>query len=75
MSKFWIFLSSVWQEAKKVSWPSRKNLMKSTGVVLIIVAFVAVYLFAVDFGLLNAFSKLVYPIFLGGLAGSSTPSQ
>lgn len=75
MSRFWIFLSSVWQEAKKVSWPSRKNLLKSTGIVLIIIAFVAVYLFVVDFGLMNAFAKIVYPIFLGGVSNTSVPGQ
>lgn len=72
MSKFWIFLTSVWQEAKKINWPTRKELLNSTIIVLIIIAFVAVYLFAVDFGLLQFFTLLVYPVFLGS-QGSGTP--
>ncbi|MDY6896112.1 MAG: preprotein translocase subunit SecE, partial [Thermotogota bacterium] len=63
MSKFWIFLTSVWQEAKKINWPTRKELLNSTLVVLIVIAIFAVYLFAVDFGLLQLFSWLVYPVF------------
>jgi preprotein translocase subunit SecE len=66
MSKIWIFLSSVWQEAKRITWPSKKQLLNSTSVVLVILVFVAVYLLVVDFGLLAFFSKLVYPVFLGG---------
>jgi len=66
MSKFWIFLTSVWQEAKKINWPTRKELLNSTIVVLIVIAIFAVYLFALDFGLLQLFSWLVYPVFLRG---------
>lgn len=66
MSKFWIFLSSVWQEVKRISWPSKKQLMSSTAVVMVILLFVAVYLFVVDFGLLSFFSSLIYPLFEGG---------
>ncbi|PNR95943.1 preprotein translocase subunit SecE [Petrotoga sp. 9PWA.NaAc.5.4] len=72
MSKFWIFLTSVWQEAKKINWPTRKELLNSTIIVLIIIAFVAVYLFAVDFGLLQFFTLLVYPVFLRN-QGSGIP--
>jgi preprotein translocase subunit SecE len=72
MSKFWVFLTSVWQEAKKVNWPTRKELLNSTLVVLIVIAIFAVYLFAIDFGLLQFFSLLVYPVFL---RGAGTPSQ
>ncbi len=28
MSKFWIFLTSVWQEAKKIKWPTKKRITK-----------------------------------------------
>ncbi|HBT51255.1 MAG TPA: preprotein translocase subunit SecE [Petrotoga sp.] len=72
MSKFWIFLTSVWQEAKKINWPTRKELLNSTLVVLIVIAIFAVYLFAIDFGLLQLFSWLVYPVFL---RGSGIPSR
>ena len=63
MSKFWIFLSTVWQEAKKVTWPNKKELTTATIVVIIILAFVSVYLFLVDYGLINFFTKIVYPAF------------
>jgi len=53
MSKFWIFLTSVWQEAKKIKWPTKKELLNSTLVVLVILVVVAAYLFVVDFGLVQ----------------------
>ncbi|HOT31736.1 MAG TPA: preprotein translocase subunit SecE [Petrotogaceae bacterium] len=66
MSKFWVFLSQVWQEAKKVTWPSKKELLNSTVIVLAILLFFAVYLFAVDLGLMTFFKNLIYPITFGG---------
>lgn len=65
MSKFWVFLSSVWQEAKKVNWPSKRALLSSTGVVMIILVFVALYLTAMDIGLLKFFEKVIYPVVFG----------
>jgi len=65
MSKFWIFLTSVWQEAKKIKWPTKKELLNSTLVVVVILVVVSVYLFLVDFGLVQFFTHLVYPFFLG----------
>ncbi|KLO22352.1 MULTISPECIES: preprotein translocase subunit SecE [unclassified Marinitoga] len=62
MSKFWLFLSSVMQEAKKVKWPNRKEAVNSTLIVLAILIFVSLYLFIADYGLLNLFSKVVYPL-------------
>ena len=70
VSKFWVFLSSVMQEAKKVNWPSKKELLNSTAVVLVIIIFVALYLMLVDFGMLNFFQKLVYPLLLGGASAN-----
>jgi preprotein translocase subunit SecE len=43
------FLREVRTEMKKVTWPSRKETLASTGVVLIIVFFISVYLGLVDF--------------------------
>jgi len=43
------FLREVKTELKKVTWPSRKQAATTTGVVLVLVAVVAVYLGIVDF--------------------------
>ncbi len=42
------FLREVKTELKKVTWPSRRQTMQSTGVVLILVIIVAVFLGMVD---------------------------
>jgi len=42
------FLSQAKAELKKVVWPTRKQTLASTGVVMIIVAFAALYLGIVD---------------------------
>jgi preprotein translocase subunit SecE len=42
-------------EMKKVSWPSRKEVVASTGVVLLVVLFISLYLGMADF----VFSKLL----------------
>ncbi|GAB6188536.1 hypothetical protein JCM30566_02750 [Marinitoga arctica] len=74
MSKFWLFLSSVMQEGKKVKWPNRKEATNSTLIVLAILIFVSLYLFIADYGLLNLFSKVIYPIIgiKSGLGNSAT---
>ena len=43
------FLAEVGVELKKVYWPPRKETATFTGVVVVIVAFVAVYLGLVDY--------------------------
>jgi preprotein translocase subunit SecE len=45
------FVGEAWQELKKVTWPNRKETLGTTGVVLILVVFVSIYLGLVDFGL------------------------
>ncbi len=47
------FLREVKVELKKVTWPSRKQTMGSTLVVIILVIICALYLGLVDFGLSN----------------------
>jgi preprotein translocase subunit SecE len=42
------FLSEVIAELKKVSWPTRTQLLQSTAVVLVVVAIVSAYLAALD---------------------------
>jgi preprotein translocase subunit SecE len=45
------FVSEAWLELKKVTWPNRKETLGTTGVVLILVVIIAVYLGLVDFTL------------------------
>jgi preprotein translocase subunit SecE len=45
------FLAEAVQELKKVTWPNRKETLGATGVVLILVIIIAVFLGLVDFGL------------------------
>jgi len=53
------FLQEVIAELKKVSWPTRTQLLQSTAVVLAVVAIVAVYLAALD----AVFERLIDAIF------------
>ena len=46
-------------ELKKISWPTFKETMKKTGVVIAVVLFFAVVLIAFDFGLSELFKLLV----------------
>jgi preprotein translocase subunit SecE len=52
------FLVDVRSEFKKVTWPTREQTIKHTGVVLVIVAITGVFLGIVDYGL-NILVKLV----------------
>lgn len=45
------FLKNVISEMKKVSWPTKKELVKYTITVITTVAFVAVFFMIVDFGI------------------------
>ena len=42
------FLQSAWVESKKVTWPSREELIESTRVVIVASLFLMIYLFVVD---------------------------
>ena len=53
------FLSEVIAELRKVSWPTRTQLLQSTAVVLVVVAIVAAYLAVLD----AIFSRLIDAIF------------
>jgi preprotein translocase subunit SecE len=50
-ARFVQFLKEVKIELKKVTWPSRKEAIGSTAVVIILVILVAIFLGFVDFGL------------------------
>jgi len=53
------FLSEVRTELKKVTWPSRDQTIKQTGVVLVIVAITGVFLGLVDFGFSELYQLLI----------------
>ena len=42
------FVQEAWAETKKVIWPTQKEVRSATVVVLVLVAFVALFLFSVD---------------------------
>ena len=47
------------EEAKKVTWPSRKETLQTTGVVFLFVFIMAVFMWIVDWGLLWGTTKLI----------------
>jgi preprotein translocase subunit SecE len=59
LNKIREFFHDVLVEFKKVSWPSRREVMGSTTVVIIVVLVLAVFLFVVD----QALSAVVYQLF------------
>ena len=44
---------------KKVKWPTRKELLASTAVVIVLTVIVALYLGIVDFGLIKIIRNIV----------------
>ncbi len=48
MQKFIQYLTQVRQEAAKVTWPTRKETMISTGMVFVMVILAAIFFFVVD---------------------------
>ena len=53
------FLRDARTELKKVKWPTKKELLASTMMVIILVLVVALYLGLVDFGLINIINRIV----------------
>ncbi len=53
------FLSEVRAEFKKVTWPSKQEYVGGTVGVLVVVAFFAVALGLIDFGLAHAVKQLI----------------
>jgi preprotein translocase subunit SecE len=51
MNKIKIFLSDARIELRKVTWPTRKQTIASTSVVILVVFIVSAFLGIVDFGL------------------------
>ncbi|RPJ55157.1 MAG: preprotein translocase subunit SecE [Dehalococcoidia bacterium] len=53
------YFREVYMEAKRVTWPSKKDAMKGTYIVLITVAIAAVFLGIVDVGLAKIIQALL----------------
>ena len=53
------FLREAKMELKKVKWPTRKELLASTAVVIVLTLLVAFYLGLVDFGLIKIIRNVV----------------
>lgn len=53
------FLREVKTELKKVTWPSRKDTLSGTVVVLVAVIIIAIFLGIVDFGLSSLVKQLL----------------
>ena len=46
--EFFAFAQEAWAEAERVSWPTRKETMQTTGIVFAFVVVMALFLFGVD---------------------------
>jgi len=57
--KIRIFVTEVWVELKKVSWPTRKELVDSTWIVLLSSIALAIFIGGIDFALSKFLSLLI----------------
>lgn len=48
MKKVWVFLQEVRNELKKISWPSRKEVIGATTVVIVTTLFMGLFLGVID---------------------------
>lgn len=53
------FLKDSRTELKKVKWPTRKELLASTAMVIFLTIVIALFLGLIDFGLMNIIEKIV----------------
>jgi preprotein translocase subunit SecE len=60
LNKYTGFLSDVWMEMKKVSWPTRRQVITETIVVLVVLVFFSVLITALDRGFGFAFNALLF---------------
>jgi preprotein translocase subunit SecE len=56
---FFSFFGDSWSELKKVRWPSRKELISYTIVVIITVVLVTVYFWGLDIGISSVVEAIV----------------
>ena len=59
MGKIIQFFREVRLELGKVAWPTRRQALKTTGIVILFCAVVALFLGAIDYGLTELISVLV----------------
>ena len=53
------FLKEAWLELKKVNWPSRKETIRYTLIVIVVLTVVALYLGGIDFFFTRLLNKLI----------------
>ena len=58
-SKTGQFLRDAKTELKKVKWPTRKELLASTAVVIVLTILIAIFLGLVDFGLIKIIKNII----------------
>jgi preprotein translocase subunit SecE len=46
--EFFVFAQDAWQEAGRVSWPTRKETLQTTAIVFVFVVIMALILFTID---------------------------
>ncbi len=56
------FFRDIYDELKKVTWPSRRDIIRLTVMVIVVCAVVGLFLGAIDFG----FTELIRRVFIGG---------
>ena len=54
------FVKEAWQEMKKVNWPGRKETIGGTGVVLILVIVISIFLGVIDFSLSRLVRQIIH---------------
>ncbi len=55
------FFKDIWSELKKVTWPTRKELVSFSVAILVFIILMVVIIFAIDTGLGAAWNILVAP--------------
>jgi preprotein translocase subunit SecE len=56
------FVRDIFDELRKVTWPTRRETIRLTIMVIVVCAIVGIFLGALDYG----FAELVAKVFLGG---------
>ncbi|HWP49696.1 MAG TPA: preprotein translocase subunit SecE [Candidatus Limnocylindrales bacterium] len=59
MKKVWVFLQEVRNELKRISWPSRKEVIGATTVVIVTTLFMGLFLGVIDLILSRAVEFLL----------------
>jgi preprotein translocase subunit SecE len=59
IKKIKVFLKEAWFELKKVNWPSRKETIRYTLIVIVVLTIVALYLGGIDFLFTRLLNKLI----------------